>query len=149
MQPGDAAETHVQKWVHHFYWDQDLNCARTTLYCLSRLGNISLEPQTLHAAIGMHGAGRFRAQCGLVEGTLMFLGIYYARQGKNDQEISRLCFAFAEAFTERFSSLRCSELRPQGFTPEDPPHLCEALSIEAILFAWAFIQKMDKTQLYS
>lgn len=147
MQQKNPAEAQIREWVHHFYWDQDLNCARTTLSCLSRLSNVSLEPQTLQAAIGMHGAGRFRAQCGLVEGTLMFLGIHYAQQGKSDQEISRLCFAFAEVFTERFSSLRCSELRPHGFTPEDPPHLCEALSVDAILFAWTFIQKADGTRL--
>jgi len=32
-------------------------------------------PQLLDAAVGMHGAGKYGAQCGLVEGSLMFIGL--------------------------------------------------------------------------
>ena len=30
----------------------------------------------LDAALGMHGAGKYGAQCGLAEGTLIFLGTF-------------------------------------------------------------------------
>ena len=45
---------------------------------LSHLFSFPLEEQTLDAAIGMHGAGGLGAQCGLVEGSLMFIGAYLA-----------------------------------------------------------------------
>ena len=61
--------------VHELYWKKDCNCAKTMLLCLCEHFCIPLQEQTLHAATGMHGAGRFRAQCGLVEGALMFIGI--------------------------------------------------------------------------
>ena len=70
----------IEEHVHHLYWDYDINCARTMLMYLARYFKIPLNDQTLQAAIGMHGGGGFGAQCGLVEGALMFLGIYGARK---------------------------------------------------------------------
>ena len=61
--------------VHELYWNNDINCAGTTIICLSELFEISVEQQTIWSAVGMHGAGGYRAQCGLVEGTLMFIGM--------------------------------------------------------------------------
>lgn len=132
---------HIENSVHDLYWNRDLNCARTMLLCLGDSFHVSIDEQTLQAAIGMHGAGRFRAQCGLVEGALMFTGIIGARSGKTDKQIEALCFRFAEAFTARFGSLLCRDLRPGGFRPSDPPHACEALTVQAVSFAEAFLQE--------
>lgn len=66
----------IEKKVHELYWDCDVNCARTMLICLGELFGVTYEPQTLNAAVGLHGAGGYRAQCGLVEGSLMFAGVY-------------------------------------------------------------------------
>ena len=41
------------------------------MLCLGELLGFHIEEQTYAAAVGMHGAGGFRAQCGLVEGALM------------------------------------------------------------------------------
>lgn len=128
------------------YWGQDINCAITTLTCLSALFEVKLEPQTLHSALGLHGAGGFRAQCGLVEGALMFIGIYLSGLGKSRETIVSSCYAYAEAFSEQFGSLRCCELRPGGFTPDDPPHLCEKLTCDAILFVYDFIRGLTANQ---
>lgn len=49
----------------------------------------------------------------------------------------------AAAFETHFGSLRCRELRPGGFTPQDPPHLCEKLSCESVEFIWNYIQKLE------
>ena len=130
----------IAEFVHHCYWDLDINCARTTLLCLGELFQVAISPQVLQSAVGLHGAGGFRAQCGLVEGTLMFLGIYASQKGKSDSETADLCYDFADEFTKRFSSLRCRELRPNGFTESDPPHACERLTAEAIGFACDFIR---------
>lgn len=125
--------------VHDLYWKRNWNCARTMLVCLGETFDIPIAEQTLHAAVGMHGAGKFRAQCGLVEGALMFIGIAGAACGKSDKEVESLCFCFAKSFTERFGSLLCRDLRPGGFRPADPPHACEALTVEAVDFAANFM----------
>lgn len=126
--------------VHELYWEKNYNCAKTMLTCLAEKFEIDLSAQVLHAATGMHGAGRFRAQCGLVEGALMFIGILGVRLGRSDKEIKKLCYRFAEAFTDRFGSLLCRDLRPGGFLPSDPPHACETLTAEAVSFAAAFLE---------
>ncbi|XBX09550.1 C-GCAxxG-C-C family protein [Enterocloster clostridioformis] len=128
--------------VHELYWKEDINCARTSLICLSELFEIAIEPQTIWAAIGLHGAGGYRAQCGLVEGTLMFIGIYFHKLGKTEAEIVSICYNFASAFDKTFGSLRCYELRPTGFSENDPPHMCENLTCRAIEFAYHHILKI-------
>lgn len=130
--------TTVQR-VHDLYWNSNLNCARAMLACLGETFGVTVAPQTFHAAIGMHGAGRFRAQCGLVEGALMFIGILGTERGKTEKDIETLCRRFAEAFTARFGSLLCRDLRPGGFQPSDPPHACESITAEAVDFAKRFL----------
>ena len=52
----------IARQVHGLYWDKNFNCARTMLLCLGEAFNGPILPQTLQAATGMHGEGRFRAQ---------------------------------------------------------------------------------------
>ena len=129
----------VQQRVHTGYWDHDWNCAVTTLLTLSEAFCLSVQEQVLDAALGMHGAGGYRAQCGLVEGGLMFIGILGKAQDLADEVVVQSCFEYAEAFEDRFGSLLCRELRPQGFKPDNPPHLCEDLTRKAILFTWDYL----------
>ena len=134
--------SNIAQRVHELYWEKDYNCAKTMLLCLGEAFDVRLEMQTLHAATGMHGAGRFRAQCGLVEGALMFIGILGAAYGLNDKQTASHCYRFAEAFTARFGSLACRDLRPGGFQPSDPPHACESLTVEAVAFAADFMKSI-------
>lgn len=131
----------IESRVHELYWEDDINCARTMLICLSELLHVSLEAQTIRAAVGLHGAGGYRAQCGLVEGALMFIGVYYDKLGKTEKEIVSACYEYAKCFEEEFKSLRCYDLRPNGFTPNDPPHMCEQLTCKAIASAYRFIEE--------
>lgn len=130
--------------VHEDYWKLDLNCARTTLHALSLIYSTPIEEQTSRAAIGLHGAGGLRAQCGLVEGALMFIGLYFSQKGEPDASVAALCKQYAQEFIARFSSLTCQDLRPQGFSKSDPPHLCETLTAESILFAAEWIAAHDQ-----
>ena len=57
---GDV-EALVRERVHSLYYDRDVNCARTTMLCLGELLGFHIEEQTYAAAVGMHGAGGFRA----------------------------------------------------------------------------------------
>lgn len=121
--------------VQEYYWEKDLNCATTTLKILAELYGVDLNRQIIDAAAVMHGAGGYGAQCGLVEGTIMFLGLAGKPQGMNNEEICLQCREFARGFTDRFGSLTCSVLRPQGFHPDNPPHLCAGLTRQAVAYS--------------
>lgn len=133
-------QSFVQKEVKHLYWDRDLNCATSNLLILSKKFNIELSDQVIDSALGMHGAGGYGAQCGLVEGTLLFLGIIGRQMAIPDNEAILACKKFANSFEKRFSSLRCSVLRPGGFSEKNPPHLCEGLTNRAICFNIDFVE---------
>jgi C_GCAxxG_C_C family probable redox protein len=136
----------VKRRVSRYYWNEDINCAITTLKILSEAFNIELNKQTFDAAIGMHGAGKFGAQCGLVEGTLMFLGIFGRAINMKEDVIVDTCREFAQEFEIKFKSLECRFLRPEGFHPDNPPHICGQITCEAINFSINFIAKLyDKS----
>ena len=134
---------YIARRVHELYYGQDLNCARTTMTCLSELFAVPIEEQTFAAAVGLFGAGGYRAQCGLVEGALMFIGIFFRQLGKGESEAVKACYDYAGEFEAKFGSLRCRELRPGGFREDDPPHLCEKLSCETIEFACNYMMKLS------
>jgi len=136
---------YITKRVHELYWHDDINCARTAILCLGELFETVVEPQIIWSAVGLHGAGGYRAQCGLVEGTLMFVGIYFHILGKTESEIVSACYDFASAFDKAFGSLRCLELRPTGFSENNPPHLCENLTCKAIEFTYCYILEILKS----
>jgi hypothetical protein len=129
----------VQAEVSKYYWRDDLNCATTNLKILSEIFSIELSGQVIDAALGMHGAGKYGAQCGLVEGTLMFLGIIGRGKRISDDKIVDSCHEFAKQFENRFQTLLCKVLRPEGFHQDNPPHLCEELTCGAVMFNVGFV----------
>ena len=131
-------ESLITNRVHDYYWNQDLNCANTSLKILSELFQTPLDPQIDIATFGLN-AGRLRSQCGLVEGSLLFMGIYGIKKGLEPVTIKELCEKFSSAFQEEFGSLLCSTLRPEGFSKNNPPHLCENRTKMAINFSAKFI----------
>lgn len=130
----------IQSRVKKYYWEEDLNCATTTLMILSEHFDVNLSQQVLDSALGMHGAGEYGAQCGLVEGTLLFLGIWGRLQKIPDEAIVEACRCYARQFDLQFSSLDCRVLRPEGFHPDNPPHLCEGLTCDAVRFNLEFVR---------
>ncbi len=132
----------VKRKVSKYYWKDEINCATTTLKTLSDAFEIDLNSQVIDAAQGMHGAGEYGAQCGLVEGTLMFLGIFAREKLIPDDSIVKSCKDYAGQFEKRFNSLQCSVIRPEGFNPNNPPHLCEPITCQAIEFSINFISNL-------
>ena len=132
----------VQERVRNLYWDRDVNCATATLLILSEKFDITLSDQVIDAAVGMHGAGAYGAQCGLVEGALMFLGIIGRSRKIPESDIVNACKEFAAGFEDQFSSLLCSILRPEGFSEKNPPHLCEKFTCEAVCFSIGYIAEL-------
>lgn len=123
---------YIERQVHDEYYLRDTNCARTMLICLSELFQYPIPEPVMIASAGMHGAGGYRAQCGLVEGALLFIGLYSYHIGYSNAETVKASYDFAAFFEGRFSSLECKNLRPNGFNATDPPHLCEGLTANAI-----------------
>jgi hypothetical protein len=139
-------ESYIDAEVHRHYWDHDDTCAYTTLSIVSDLFAAPLEAPVMDAALGMWGAGGHRAQCGLVEGALMLIGVLGRRRGLDRDQISKLCMDFARGFEGRFGSLICRELRPEGFSPDNPPHICEDLSRRAIRYTTRFVADAFRLQ---
>jgi C_GCAxxG_C_C family probable redox protein len=133
-------EEYIREKVYTYYWDEDVNCTTVMLKILSELHNLKLDLQVLQSAIGMHGAGGFGAQCGLVEGSLMFIGIWGKETGLSTEKIVNLCYRFAKDFEQEFGSLSCGKLRPQGFNADNPPHLCEGLTNKAVKFTAEYLK---------
>jgi len=133
--------TDLNELIHSLYHDKDHNCAITTLICLGQEFGVEINQQVLDAAIVMNGAGRFRAQCGLVEGVLMFIGICGTERKMKNKDMMKIAYGFADAFTTRFGSLLCRDLRPGGFQKTDPKHMCEPLTLETIPFAIEYLKK--------
>ncbi|PLY00398.1 MAG: redox-active protein [Desulfuromonas sp.] len=129
----------IRRRVAEYYWRDDINCATATLKILAEIFAVELHEQVIAAAVGMHGAGEYGCQCGLVEGALMFLGILGNQRQIAEERIVAACREFAEGFEMEFGSLECRVLRPEGFHPDNPPHICEPLSCAAIGFSVDFI----------
>lgn len=134
----------INKRVHTYYWIDDLNCAKTTLKTLAEIFDIHLSSQVVDSAAGLPDKGVFGSRCGLVQGSLMFMGILGRERGLDNNKIVDLCYDFAYRFQDKFESLTCKGLRPQGFKPENPPHLCEDLSKKAIRFTANYILPLSK-----
>ena len=90
-----------------YYWKDDIKCAMCTLKILGEVFLIDLTSQVLDSAIGLNGAGNYQAQCGLVEGTLMFIGILDKYRKVPYETIKKLYYSFAEKFEKEFGSLVC------------------------------------------
>lgn len=131
--------------VHAYYWNEDISCIITTLKILSEIFHYKLHPQVIEAAYGLN-AGRIGSQCGLVEGVLLFIGAYGHEKGIASQNIAMLCHKFSSAFQDTFGSVLCKELRLQGFSPDNPPHICESLTKSAVAFSAEFISKENFTE---
>ncbi|BDU50424.1 C-GCAxxG-C-C family protein [Haliovirga abyssi] len=129
----------IEEKVKYCYWEKDYNCAITSIKVLSELFNIKIGEEILNSAIGIPGAGRYGAQCGLVNGALMIIGLRGKEKSLENKDIRELCNKFSKEFDEKFKSLLCSELRPQGFNENNPPHLCEPITNESILLAYEII----------
>jgi hypothetical protein len=139
----------VKNRVSRSYWEHDRNCATTALSILSELFGIELHSQTIDSALAMHGAGKYGAQCGLVEGALMFMGVWGRHNRLEDRLVIDACRDFAGKFEARFGSLLCRVLRPEGFGRENPPHLCEGITCDAIEFAAMYIENLQQAEVSS
>jgi len=114
------------------YEEKGYSCTHTVLEILGRYFDFPVPPQVMDAASGLHGAGRYGAQCGLVEGVLMFIGLRSCALGYDQSHIESLSSDWAAHFERCFGSLICRELRPEGFGHSVPPLKCLSLTVSAV-----------------
>jgi C_GCAxxG_C_C family probable redox protein len=134
----DAGEF-VEKRVKKYYREDDFNCAVTTLKILSEYFNIEINRQVIDSAEGLGGGlGFYGAQCGLANGAVMFFGLYGRQNNLTDDQIAEISNNFASNFESKFGSLLCRKLRPEGFKDDNPPDLCEKITIDAIIYDLEF-----------
>lgn len=129
----------IGEQVDKCYIGYNLNCAKTMLKILGDFYDIKIEKQVYDSATGLNGAGRYGAQCGLVEGCLMFIGIIGEKHNFKKEEILTICRDFARDFQKKFGSVLCSNLRPKIVT-SNSIHLCENLTKDAVLFVMDFLK---------
>lgn len=131
----------IEKQVHACYWVKNINCTRTMLLCLSKQFAVPIGSDLYAAAAGMHGAGGFGAQCGLVEGVLLFIGLLYSQKGLPEEQGIDACYEFATEFRKKFGWLECRRLRAKELRTYQLPHVCEALTVRTISFASDFLKQ--------
>lgn len=124
--------TLITERVHQYYWENNISSTVTTLKILAECFGIELQDQIIDAALGMSGARTNRAQCGLIEGSLMFIGILGKDRGVSEKACIAFCQDLSNYFVQEYGSMQCKFLRPEGFYDENPPHLCEGLTTDVI-----------------
>lgn len=102
----------VEQAVERYFHIHDYNCTRTELLILGDHLQVNLSSQVLDSSIGMHGAGGYQVQCGLVEGALMFIGIFGKERKVPAERIVEACYTYGFQFEQHFKSLLCPQLRP-------------------------------------
>ena len=134
-------EKYIEETTHEHYHVSGVPCAVSTLTMLSHIFGVELHEQVYQSALGMVGAGKYGAQCGLLEGGMMFLAIYGQQNGLVKKDIFELTYKMTETFENSMGSIVCKGLRPYPFTPEDAPkHLCEPVTVKGVTLLVKFLQ---------
>jgi C_GCAxxG_C_C family probable redox protein len=136
-----TVENIIAERVHHFYWDNDWPCVPTVLTTYKELFDVNISEDVIAASRGLGGGGEYGAQCGLLEANLIFIALFGKENNYTQQQINELCSQFCGRFEKKFESLLCRDIRPEGFVPENPPHLCEPRTVESMLLALEFFSK--------
>lgn len=130
--------------VHTLYWEEDKNCAMTTLSTLGKKYDLKISHAFIDSLIAMPGLGTNGLTCGIVVGAIMFMGLYGKNKGYEEEAIKQHTNQLIKGFVEKFGSEQCSILRPEGFKPTNPPHLCEGLTVKGIEYIDDYIRRHYK-----
>lgn len=131
---------YIAKSVNDAYSIDDLPCSVTTLKTINALYRLDIPDEVIDASWGFNGAGQYGAQCGLVEGALMLLSLMCKRKNIDREAADKIFFDFATEFEKKFGSLICRVLRPEGFSDDLPPNLCEKRTVDSITFVAEFME---------
>lgn len=127
--------------VHKNYWDKELNCSTNIILVLGKLFDIEISRQVLHGTIGLHSTTEYGGQCGLLEGLLIFVGIYGREKNYSNNEIVRHCAKLTRKFDNLFRTLSCHDLKGASKKIFESPHSCENITIDIVLLTKKYIDK--------
>ncbi|MEZ5360681.1 MAG: C-GCAxxG-C-C family protein [Candidatus Zixiibacteriota bacterium] len=133
----------IEEKINLYFCTLDHNCAETVLEMLSEKFDFPLDKQVIYAAAAHNGLGQYRAQCGLITGAVMFIGIVAQSQGRDKDYINAITYGLAEIFDKSFGALDCRTLRPAGFKEDNPPNICKPLAIDALALIIDYIENSD------
>lgn len=123
----------IRQRVQEYFVDGDNNCAMTALKLLSEVFDTPVDPEVVHAANCMPGAGGVGGLCGLVSGVLMFIGVWGGRRGLHRRVLAPVSKGFTEAVQQRFGSDCCRDLKPADGNG------CAKLAEEMLEFAIGYL----------
>jgi hypothetical protein len=126
--------------VENMYHDLDLSCVHTTLRILEEVFDTPIAPETYDASAGMLGGGGcFGGQCGLIQGGIIFISLLCARGGLDEDTLKQHCYDYSALTVKELGSLLCREIRPEGFSDDNPPNLCEPRTVQNITATVRFV----------
>lgn len=126
----------VRQRVAEYFTTGDYNCAMTVLKVLGEVFDVHLEAQVIAAGRCMPGAGGVEGLCGLVSGTLMFIGVWGAHHGVSRQTLRPISTSFSQGVQQRFGSILCRDLRLNG---------CSKLAVDVLNFTILHLsEQMDR-----
>jgi len=134
-------QEYIARRVEQEYHDLDTPCTPTTIKILSEVFKLELPKELVELSFALSGISKHGAQCGLVEGVLVMIGLIGHRQGLDKEVLAEICSDFLKQYDQKHGSLRCKELRLGGFNDDDPPNLCEGLTATSITDAALFLSE--------
>jgi hypothetical protein len=126
--------------VENMYHDLDLSCVHTTLHILEEVFDTPIAPETYDSCAGMlGGGGLYGGQCGLIQGGIIFISLLCARRGLDKDTLTQHCYDYSARSVKELGSLLCREIRPEGFSDDNPPNLCEPRTVQNIIATVRFV----------
>ena len=122
---------------------KQLNCATTTVIIMSKHFSTKIQSQVIDSLVGLPNGAEQKSLCGLVSGTLIFIGIYGKIKKLKRDQIKNICKKFSSEFIGKFGSIDCKDLKPEKISPEQTC-ICKELAYKAIDFSIDFIEKSIK-----
>ncbi|MBR3570550.1 MAG: C_GCAxxG_C_C family protein [Oscillibacter sp.] len=114
------------------YHEQGCNCCQSVLAAFSDVTGIG-EAESLRIGGGFGNGAGTGELCGAIAGAVMVLGMA-APSGKDNpaavkREASALSKEFQRRFQEKFGALRCRELLPLRYAPDDATPAAKRLGL--------------------
>ncbi|MCK5126643.1 MAG: C_GCAxxG_C_C family protein [candidate division Zixibacteria bacterium] len=122
----------IEDKIKIYFEIEEHNCAVCVIKVLSERFDFPIEQQTLDACLAQNGLGQYGAQCGLITGATMFLGIVAAQNNWEKEKLYLHTRELTALFEKKFKSLLCSAIRPEGFHEDNPPYICQPRTVDAL-----------------
>ena len=126
-----------------YYEIEEHNCAVSVLKVLAERYDFPIHQQVMDSALAQNGLGQSGAQCGLITGAAMFLGVVAVEQGWTKDTLHEHTQRLTTEFKNAFHALDCRSIRPEGFVADNPPHLCEPRTVEALEIMINYISRYE------